>query len=430
MAREYIPNPCLTGVAPERYLPDPFSEMQLREEMEALAQNNNSGALCLIGAGSYRHFIPEAVNHATVYHHALYSGYTPYQPEVAQGVLRALCETYQMLASLTGLPLVTTHYDWASALAESVRMAVRLTKGKRTRIIMSEGVNPLHLGMVRTVLELGAECVIDIVPLLENGATDLGKLETMLGSDVAAVVIQTPNFFGNIEPLLPHVGEVTRKAGALFIISQYAMSFGAMCPADFGADIAVSDLQPFGIPMAFGGPSAGVIAAKKQFLREMPGRIANKTFDVKGGAAYRLGYQAREQHIRREKATSNICTNQNLVVLRAGAYLALMGPEHLRLVAEEHCFSVAHELARVFASIPGFELVFPSSTFFSEFLVKTSLPIEEVKNAFYEADIYPFFGRPDITLPPQTFLIAATELVTQRAVERIRKVLFELRRNV
>ncbi|MDO8521572.1 MAG: glycine dehydrogenase, partial [bacterium] len=338
MAREYIPDPCLTELKPPSLLARPMSEMELREEMEELAEKNASNALCLIGAGSYRHFIPEAVNHATVYHHTLYSGYTPYQAEAAQGVLCALYETYRMLASLTGLPLITTHYDWASALAEAARMAVRLGHGKRTRILVSAGVNPLHLAVLRTSVELGAECTIETVPLHEHGMTDLGVLQSKLGDDVAAVIVQTPNFFGNIEPLLPSVAEMSHDAGALFIISQYAMSMGAMCPAEFGADVVVSDLQPFGIPVAFGGPSAGVIAAKKRFLREMPGRIVNKTVDKNGKPAYRLGYQAREQHIKREKATSNVCTNQNLMVLRAGAYLAIMGPENLRAIAEEHCY--------------------------------------------------------------------------------------------
>lgn len=406
-----------------------MSEMELREEMEELAEKNKSNALCLIGAGSYRHFIPEAVNHATVYHHTLYSGYTPYQAEAAQGVLCALYETYRMLASLSGLDLVTTHYDWASALAEAARMAVRQGHGKRTRVLASEGINPLHLAVLRTSIELGAECTIDIVPLNEWGMTDLTTLDTKLSDDVAAVIVQTPNFFGNIEPLLPAVAEMVHKEGALFIVSQYAMSFGAMCPGEFGADIAVSDLQPFGISMSFGGPSAGMIAAKKQFLREMPGRIVNKTVDSGGAPAYRLGYQAREQHIRREKATSNVCTNQNLMVLRAGAYLALMGPENLRKIAEEHCFENAHHLARQITEHEAFALAFPPSPFFNEFLVRTSLPMEEVRTAFYSAGIYPFFGIPGvIELPPRTFLVAATELVTWRVAERVRKTLRELRR--
>lgn len=429
MAREYIPNPCLTEPKPLSLLPPPSSEMELREEMEELAGKNVSNALCLIGAGSYRHFIPEAVNHATVYHHALYSGYTPYQAEAAQGVLCALYETYRMLASLTRLDLVTTHYDWSSALAEAARMAVRQGHGKRTRILVSQGVNPLHLAVLRTSLELGAECTIDVIPLHEWGMTDLTALGTKFGDDVAAVIMQTPNFFGNIEPLLPSVAELAHKSGALFIVSQYAMSFGVMCPGEFGADIAVSDLQPFGIPVAFGGPSAGMIAAKKQFLREIPGRIVNKTVDRGGMPAYRLGYQAREQHIRREKATSNICTNQNLVVLRAGAYLALMGPENLRKIAEEHCFGNAHHLAQQIVEHEAFRLAFPPSPFFNEFLVKTTLPIEEVRTALYAADIYPFFGIPGaIELPPQTFLVAATELVTWRKSEHVRKTLRELRR--
>ena len=429
MAREYIPDPCLTKEKPLTLLPPPLSEMELRDEMEELAGKNEHDALCLIGTGMYQHFIPEAVNHATVYHHALYSGYTPYQAEAAQGILLALYETYQMLASLTGLPLVTTHYDWGSALAEAARMAVRLARGKRTRILVIEGVNPFHLAVVRTSLELGAECAIDTIPLLDYGMTDLTTLRAKLSDDVAAVILQTPNFYGNIESLLPHASEMAHAAGALFIVSQYAMSMGAMCPADLGADIAVSDLQPFGIPVAFGGPSAGMIAAKKQFLREMPGRIVNKTTDKNSAVAYRLGYQAREQHIRREKATSNICTNQNLVVLRAGAYLALMGPENLRTLAEKHCYSNAHYLARKILEHPAFTLAFPSSPFFNEFLVATTLPIKEVRDTLYGAGIYPFFGTKGIApLPPQTFLVAATEQTTWSKCERVRKVLLGLRR--
>lgn len=407
-----------------------MSEMEVREEMEELAAKNRSDGLCLMGVGIYRHFIPEAVNHATIYHHALYSGYTPYQAEAAQGVLCALYETYRMLASLTGLPLVTTHYDWANALSEAARMAVRLSRGKRTRIVASDGVNPFHLAHLRTSLELGAECTVDTVSLLEYGTTDLTALSEKLGDDVAAVIIQTPNVFGVIEPLLPRMAEVVRSKGALFIISQYAMSMGAMCPAEFGADIVVSDLQPFGGPMSFGGPSAGMIAAKKQFIREMPGRIVNKTVDKDGKTAYRLGYQAREQHIKREKATSNVCTNQNLMVLRAGAYLALMGPENLRAIATEHCFANAHHLAHEILLHKEFCLAFPYVPYFNEFLVRTTLPIAWVRDALHAAGIYPYFGtRGAFTLPEGTFLVAATELTTWSKCDKVYKALRDMRRS-
>jgi len=171
-----------------------------------------------------------------------------------------------------------------------------------------------------------------------------------------------------------------------------------------------------------------MIAAKKQFLREMPGRIVNKSVDRHGQPAYRLGYQAREQHIRREKATSNVCTNQNLMVLRAGAYLALMGPENLQSVAEEHCFANAHHLAREITSHDAFTLAFPYSPFFNEFLVSTTLPIEEVRGRLERAGIYCYFGTPGIaSLPPSTFLVAATELTTWRKCDRVRRVLLDLK---
>ncbi len=312
-------------------LPEPLSEPEIVSKFEGLAEKNKVLKI-FAGAGAYDRYIPAAIDYL-VERGEFLTAYTPYQPEVSQGTLTAIFEYQTVIAELTGMDVANASmYDGGSALAEAVLMA-RAVKGKGDTVVVSKTVHPLYREVVKTYLYGYRDNYIEI-PYDGSGTTDLNFLEEVLKEKkVHALAVQYLNFFGFVEPL-KEIGELAQKYGVPLIVVAEPVSLSVLKPpADFGADIVVGEGQPLGIPLSFGGPYLGFFATKQKYVRKMPGRLVGMAEDIEGKRAFTLVLQTREQHIRRERATSNICSNQNLMALRALIYVALLGPEGLKKVA-------------------------------------------------------------------------------------------------
>jgi glycine dehydrogenase subunit 1 len=318
-------------------LPGPESEVDLSDWLRTLADRNRVDLVSFLGAGAYRHFVPAVVDQLLL-RGEFYTAYTPYQPEISQGTLQTIYEYQSLLAELTGLDVVSaSHYDGATATAESALMACRATR--RQRILISRGVHPHYRQTVCTYFG-GASLEADEIPLVADGpaagTTDLVALERMLADadrPVAGVVVANPSFLGLLEPMA-EIGSVAHAAGALFVSVVEPVSLAVLAsPGEYGADIAAGEGQSLGIPLAFGGPYLGILACRDALVRQIPGRLIGLTSDVDGRRAFVMTLRAREQDIRREKASSNICTNQALCALATAIYLASIGPHGLRDVA-------------------------------------------------------------------------------------------------
>ncbi len=316
-------------------IPEPLVEQEVRVELARLAARNRIPAVSFLGAGVYRHLVPSVVNEV-VGRPEFSTSYTPYQPEVSQGTLQSIYEFQSLICELTGMEVATaSHYDGATATAEAALMACRLTK--RHRIAVSAGVNPDYRRVLETYCSgPGVEVVTVPIDLAEDGSgtTDPAVAANLLGDDVACLVAAQPNFYGQIEPMR-ELADAAHASGGLFVAVVEPTSLAVLAPpGDYGADLVAAEGQPLGIPASFGGPYVGLMAARMESVRQMPGRLVGATRDVQGRKGYVLTLQAREQHIRRERAASNICTNQALMALAATAYLTAVGPQGLREVAD------------------------------------------------------------------------------------------------
>ena len=343
-------------------LPQPLPELEARRILESLAEQNVRFRTILRGAGAYDHYIPAAVSRIAA-KEAFVTAYTPYQAEISQGVLQSIFEFQTMICELTGLDAANASvYDGASAAAEAAAMC---RERKRTRAVVSAAANPEVIATIRTYC-FGSGTEVVLAPV-RDGVTDLTGL---LDESTACVYIQHPNFFGRLEDLRGLAG-AAHAAGARLIAGVNPISLGVLeSPGACGADIAVGEGQPLGLPLAWGGPYLGFMAAAQPLMRRLPGRIVGETVDSRGERAFVLTMQAREQHIRREKASSNVCSNEALCALTASVYLSLMGPEGLRQ-AGEACHAKAAYLAEELCKIPGVSLRYPGP-FFHEFV--TDLP--------------------------------------------------------
>lgn len=336
------------------------SEQEVVAELTGLAaQNTAVDQACFLGGGIYDHYIPSLVDYV-LSRSEFYTAYTPYQPEVSQGTLTAMFEFQTMVCELTGMDVANASlYDGATALAEAVLMAERVRSHGRVAVARSLFAN------VRRVLDTycwASEIEVIELPYLPSGECDLSDV----AADASAVVLQSPNAFGVIESLS---GLKERIGDALLIVSANPLSLGVLAPpGELGADVVVGEGQPLGLPMSFGGPLLGLFATRGKYLRQMPGRVSGRTVDADGNVGYTMAAQTREQHIRRERATSNICTNSALCALAATVYLATVGPDGLRRVGELNT-EKAHYLADRIAAIDGFELAF-SGPFFNEFIIR------------------------------------------------------------
>ncbi|MGH2467734.1 MAG: aminomethyl-transferring glycine dehydrogenase subunit GcvPA, partial [Candidatus Limnocylindrales bacterium] len=313
-------------------LPPPEPELELSARLEELAGRNRVDLASFLGAGVYRHFVPAVVDQI-VSRGEFATAYTPYQPEISQGTLQTIYEFQSLITQLTGLDVVSaSHYDGATATAEGALMAVRATR--RTRLLASRAIHPQYLDVCRTYFA-PASLSLELIPTLADGTTDLAALEEALasGPPVAAVLLGQPNALGLLEPMA-EAAALAHGAGALFVAVVEPVSLAVLAPPGaYGADIAAGEGQPLGIALQYGGPSLGLLACTTAFTRQIPGRLVGRTTDLEGRRAFVMTLRAREQDIRRERAASNICTNQALCALTATVYLAALGPHGLRDVA-------------------------------------------------------------------------------------------------
>jgi glycine dehydrogenase subunit 1 len=345
-------------------VPPALAEMELTAHVKRLAGRNVSAddAVCFLGGGSYDHFIPAVVD-AIAGRSEFYTAYTPYQAEASQGSLQAFFEFQTMIAELTGLDVANASlYDGGSAVAEAVLMALTIT-GRHGKVLVAESVHPEYRRTLATYLaNLPAHPVVLPTP---DGFLNPDDLKRAVDDQTSCVVVQHPNFFGCLEEV-EAVAQAARERGALFIVSFDPISLGILKrPGQYGADIAVAEGQSLGNPMSYGGPYLGLLACRQEYVRKIPGRLVGQTVDRNGRRCWVLTLQTREQHIRREKATSNICTNQGLMALKAAAYLAALGPHGLRETAAL-CARKAHYAAQELGKLPGVRLRF-ARPFFKEF---------------------------------------------------------------
>ncbi len=379
-------------------------ELQVRKLLEGLAAANRSTSdyVSYLGGGAYDHFIPAAIK-SIVSRSEFYTAYTPYQAEVSQGTLQAIYEYQSLICRLYEMDVTNASmYDGATALAEAVLMAMNVTG--RSQVVVAGKLHPWNSTVLKTYLEAsGHEAVIQNV--LQDGAGDLASLKALVNESVAAVVVQQPNFYGCLEDV-EAIGTIAHAGGALFVVSSDPLSLGLLAaPGSYRADIAVGEGQPLGSPQSFGGPYLGLFSVKQPLVRKIPGRLVGMTKDRDGEDGFILTLQTREQHIRREKATSNICSNQALNALQAAVYLSLLGKEGLREVAAQSA-QKAHYLAGKIAAIPGFSLKY-SSPYFREFVVETPIPAAIVVERMLEQKIFAGY---DLSAHGETgLLVAVTE---------------------
>jgi glycine dehydrogenase subunit 1 len=356
------------------HVPPGISELEMLADAESLARRNTdcTQAVCFLGGGAYDHFIPTLVDALSGQSEFL-TAYTPYQAEASQGILQLFYEFQTMVCTLTGMDVANASlYEFASAAAEAVSMAVSATKRKRA--LVAESVHPDTIRVLRTYArEQGIEVEVVAAP---DGVIDETALAAGMGDSTAAVLVQSPNFYGCIERL-DRIVPVAHDHGALAIACVDPISCGLLKPPGaLDVDIVVGDGQPLGIPLQYGGPYLGLMACREKFLRKMPGRIVGMARDADGRRGFCLALQTREQHIKRERATSNICTNQGLLAVRASIYMAAMGKSGLAEVASQ-CFDKAHYAADRIGALEGYELRF-TAPFFKEFVVRTGRNVKSV----------------------------------------------------
>lgn len=402
---------------------NPVSELEISKRIFKLSSMNLHSGIgnSFLGGGIYDHFIPAAVDHVLL-RPEFHSAYTPYQAEVSQGTLQYIYEYQTMICELTGMEVSNAGmYDGASAAAEAVLMAVRQTR--KNKILIADTINPLYKEVIKTYTE-GAELDIQYIPTKDSNM-DLDQLKTMIDDNTASVVIQTPNFLGNMEEMFATEEVVHSSKKALFIAIVDPISLALMnCPSEYKADIVVGEGQALGNPQNMGGPLFGFLASDQKLVRKMPGRIVGATKDTKDRRAYALTLQAREQHIRRGKATSNICSNDSLCTLAATVYMSLMGKEGIKEVATQST-TKAHYLAENIANIPGYEL-HNNRPFFKEFAVKTPIPAQKIIDELEKKNILPGIALSRFGFDENLLLIAVTEKKQKSDFDDLIKALQEV----
>ena len=386
-----------------------LSEPELQQTLSDLADRNLSrGMACFLGGGAYHRFIPMAV-HTLAGRSEFYTAYTPYQPEVSQGTLQVTYEFQTMICALTGMDVANASvYDGASAVTEAALMALRITR--RHRVLVANTVHPEYRGVLKTYLTgLGGVDLVTFDP-------DAPFVEAE--PPPSCVILQMPNYLGALEDT-SDIRAFCRESGALMVVSADPVSLGLLkAPGDYGADIVTGDIQPLGNALSYGGPYGGYIACRSRYVRQLPGRLAGRATDRNGRTCYTLTIQAREQHIRREKATSNICTNQALNVLKATVFLTLAGPAGLRRIADLSA-QRAHALAQALCSLPGVRLARPKQPFLYEFALQLPVSVQpllrrmERHGILAGIDLTPFY--PEIK---NGLLVACTEMTTPEHLAR------------
>ncbi len=399
-------------------LPEALAEADLLRELRQFAGKNASVAThrSFLGGGAYNHFSPAAVDQL-ISRSEFYTAYTPYQPEISQGTLQAIFEFQTLICQLTGMDAANASmYDGASACAEAVLMAMRLTR--RSKVLLSKALNPRYREVTATYCRyLGVQ--LEELELGGDGRTDLEDLAAKLDDATAAVVMGYPNYFGVVEPL-SEVAEATHAAGAVLVAAvAEPVALGVLkSPGELGADIVVGDGQSFGLPLSFGGPYVGFFATRQKGLRAMPGRLVGETVDLDGKRGFVLTLATREQHIRREKATSNICSNQGLCALIATVYLSLLGKQGLRELAQQNYAKAAYAREQI-AALEGLSLPFAAPAF-NEFVVRSDAEVAPLLARLQEQGILAGIPlRSDYPELNDCFLVCVTEQNTRRDIDEL-----------
>ncbi len=402
-------------------LPSSLSEMELVNELRSLSEKNAhlDEYVSFLGAGSYDHFIPALVDHLSG-RSEFYTSYTPYQAEVSQGLLQAIYEYQSLICQLFKMDVCNASlYDGATALAEAVILAHKVNPG--STVLLSKSLHPEYRQVLATYAKkTPGLSIIEIE--CQNGVTDLAQLKEKISNHTSCVIVQNPNFFGCLEEV-NEIEEITHQSGSIYIVSVDPISLGLLvAPGEYKADIAVGEGQVLGNELDFGGSCLGIFTARKEFLRKMPGRIVGESADKEGRRGFVLTLQTREQHIRRGRATSNICTNQALNALRATVYLTTLGEKGLAQVAEL-CLRKSHYTARRIYQIPGFEFTF-SAPFFKEFVVRCPISTDRINKLLWDNKILGGFdlGRfyPELE---NCLLFSVTEKRTRGDIDKLIRLL-------
>jgi glycine cleavage system P protein (glycine dehydrogenase) subunit 1 len=410
---------------PSLHLPPALTEMEAVSELGEISLGNDNlrtDLVCFLGAGAYNHYIPAAVD-AILRRGEYYTAYTPYQPEISQGTLQAIFEYQSLIVALTGMEVSNaSHYDGATAMAEAVNMAYAQFRGKRAKVVISPAVHPQYRAVLRTYVQ---DMNLELVGDDPSGLSSPTSLLSLIDDQTALVIVQYPDFFGRIHDFSSLI-ESAHARSALVCVVANPIALGLLkTPGAMGADIVVGEGQPLGIPLSFGGPYLGFFTTRKQYIHKMAGRLVGETADNRGQRAYVLTLTAREQHIKRERATSNICTNQGLMVLAAAVYLSLLGRGGLRQVADL-CYQKAHYAAGKIAGLPGFSFSF-DAPFFHEFSVGCPRPVAEINATLLE---HGFLGGYDLgqDYPAlrNSMLLAVTEMNTKDEIDALADVLAEV----
>jgi glycine dehydrogenase subunit 1 len=366
-------------------LPPALSEHELLQKFRAYEQKNTSQVNSFLGAGVNDHYVPSVID-SLISRAEFFTSYTPYQAEISQGTLQAIFEFQTFMCQLAGMEVSNASmYDGSTALAEAILMGARVSR--KAQFLVSTSIHPEYRTVVDTYLRhqnLG----VDLIGFREDGTLNLTELEERIGTDVAAVVVQSPNFFGNIEPL-EELAELAHQHGALLIVGiAEALSLGILTPPGaVGADIVCGEAQSLGIPASFGGPHVGFLTTRDKFVRQMPGRLAGQTVDSEGKRGFVLTLSTREQHIRREKATSNICTNQSLFALMATIYCSLLGKKGIRDVAIQNVEKTQYALSEL-QKLTSLKVLFQGPRF-NEVVIQLSVPLRRLESRFNNAKVVP-----------------------------------------
>lgn len=418
----------LFGAVPARHrfpflnLPDPLSEQEVQAELLSLAEANDHGQDFAIfrGGGAWQHFIPSALDHILLRGEFL-TAYTPYQPELSQGTLQAIFEYQSMVCALTGMDAANaSHYDGATSFAEAVSMAVDVGRGRRRKILCSPFINPQYRDVARSYHQ-GR----DLLFRGDESASSLDELVDQLDSNTAMLAVAYPDFLGHVADFRG-LAERVHEAGALLVFVVNPLALGLLkSPGELGADVVVGEGQPLGIPLSYGGPYLGFFATRTRYVRKIAGRVVGETVDEDGRRAWVMTLRPREQDIRREKAGSNICTNQGLMALAAAVYLALMGKQGLRQVAEL-CWHKAHYAAAQITPLEGYQIV-TAEPFFHEFALRCPRPVAEINAGLRERGI---IGGHDLGVEDprlrDCMLLAFTELNGRAEIDALVASLREL----
>jgi len=414
---------------PNLDLPPALSEMEAASLLGELASSNENvreHMISFLGAGAYHHYIPSVVDHI-LRRGEFYTAYTPYQPEISQGTLQAIFEYQSLMTNLTGMDVSNaSHYDGATAAAESVNLAYAQFRGKRRKVVVSPTLHPQYREVIRTYTQgMELEVAGDDQSSVSSDQSPMDSLEAQIDDNTMLVIAQYPDFFGRIYDYTKLAEAAHARGSLVCIVANPTALLMLKTPGDMGADIVVGEAQPFGIPLWYGGPYLGFFTTKKSFVHKMAGRLVGETMDNRGQRAYVLTLTAREQHIKRERATSNICSNQGLLALGAAVYMSVLGRSGLQEVANL-CYQKAHYAAEQLSRINGFSLCF-NEPFFHEFALCCPKPVAEINNHLLEHGIIGGYDlSKDYPSLPNHMLIAVTEMNTREEIDTFVKVLKEV----